>query len=86
MITPETLAVLRCPIDPKREAKIVMEDDVRLYCEKCRVQFKIREGLPSLIPEEATLPPGYESWKAMPCRIWESKKNKEATSGDAEVS
>ena len=58
MIIPEVLEVLRCPIDPKREAKLIVDDDVRLLCERCRVQFKIREGFPSLLTEEAVLPDG----------------------------
>ena len=67
MIIPEILDVLRCPIDPKREARLVMEDDVRLMCARCHVQFKIREGFPSLLTEEAILPEGADNLRQLPC-------------------
>ena len=67
MIIPEVLEVLRCPIDPKREAKLIVDDDVRLLCERCRVQFKIREGFPSLLTEEAVLPDGADNHRQLPC-------------------
>ena len=68
MLTPETLALLRCPIDPKREASLVLEGEVRLVCSRCRVQFKTREGVPSLLVEEATLPDGVSSLAKLPCQ------------------
>ncbi len=68
MVTPELLAVLRCPIDPKREAAIVLEDDTRLLCSRCRVQFRLREGFPSLLTDEATLPDGCASVGKLPCQ------------------
>ena len=68
MLTPELLALLRCPIDPKREATLVLEDEVRLVCSRCRVQFRTREGIPSLLPEEATLPEGVPSVAKLPCQ------------------
>jgi len=67
MITPELLDVLRCPIDPKREARLVVEDDAKLMCGRCRVQFKIREGFPSLLTDEATLPDGASNLRELPC-------------------
>ncbi len=68
MITPEMLDILRCPIDPKREARLVVEDgDTKLLCGRCRVQFKIREGFPSLLTEEATLPEGASNLRELPC-------------------
>lgn len=67
MIIPEVLEVLRCPIDPKREAKLIVDDNVRLLCERCRVQFKIREGFPSLLTEEAVLPDGADNLRQLPC-------------------
>jgi uncharacterized protein YbaR (Trm112 family) len=68
MITPEQIEIFRCPIDPKREAKLVLEDDVRLFCARCRVQFRIRDGFPSLVLEDATLPAGCASLGQLPCR------------------
>jgi uncharacterized protein YbaR (Trm112 family) len=68
MVTPELLALLRCPIDPKREATLVLEDEVRLVCSRCRVQFRTREGIPSLLHEGATLPDGVSSTAKLPCQ------------------
>ena len=31
MVTPEMLEILRCPLDPNREARLVVED-ARLFC------------------------------------------------------
>lgn len=67
MITPEMLEVLRCPMDPKREARLALED-TRLLCSRCRLQFRIREGFPSLLVEEATLPEGCPNPNALPCQ------------------
>lgn len=75
MITPEMLEVLRCPIDPTREARLVVEDDVKLMCSRCRVQFKIREGFPSLLSEEATLPDGAENLRMLPCHPTRAKQS-----------
>jgi uncharacterized protein YbaR (Trm112 family) len=68
MITPEMLEILRCPMDPKREARLVVEEDIRLICSRCRLQYRIREGFPSLLLEEATLPDGCASLKKLPCQ------------------
>jgi uncharacterized protein len=67
MITPEMLKILRCPMDPNREARLVLED-TRLLCGRCRLQFRIREGFPSLLIEEATLPDGCSSPSQLPCQ------------------
>ncbi len=67
MIDAKYLEILRCPIDPKREARLVI-DDVRIVCERCRVQFKAREGFLSLIAEEAILPEGCSRIEELPCQ------------------
>jgi uncharacterized protein YbaR (Trm112 family) len=67
MITPEMLDIYRCPMDPDREAKLFLED-TRLLCARCRLQFRIREGFPSLLIEEATLPEGCATVKQLPCQ------------------
>ena len=68
MVTPDLLALLRCPLDPKREATLALEDEVRLVCSRCRVQFRTREGIPSLLTEEAGLPDGVKSVAHLPCQ------------------
>ena len=67
MVTPEMLEILRCPMDPRREAMLVLEE-TRLLCSRCRLQYRIREGFPSLLVEEATLPEGCASLKHLPCQ------------------
>jgi len=67
MVTPEMLDILRCPMDPRREAKLVLED-TRLYCSRCRLQYRVRDGFPSLLVEEATLPEGCPSPNHLPCQ------------------
>jgi uncharacterized protein YbaR (Trm112 family) len=67
MITQEMLDIYRCPMDPKREARLVLED-TRLVCGRCRLQFRIREGFPSLLIEEATLPEDCPSPSHLPCQ------------------
>jgi uncharacterized protein YbaR (Trm112 family) len=67
MVTPEMLDILRCPMDPKREARLVLED-ARLLCSRCRLQYRIREGFPSLLVEEAILPDGCPSLSHLPCQ------------------
>src|SRR5258708_37598968 len=67
MLTPEALAWLRCPLDPKREAALVNEE-THLACSRCRVRFRIRDGFPNLVPDEAELPDGCTSVKQLPCR------------------
>ncbi len=61
------LEILRCPMDPDRAAKLIL-DDSRLVCSRCRLQFRIREGFPSLLVEEATLPEGCPTLKHLPCQ------------------
>jgi uncharacterized protein len=67
MVTPEMLEILRCPMDPRREAMLVLEE-TRLLCSLCRLQYRIREGFPSLLVEEAALPEGCVSVKQLPCQ------------------
>ena len=66
MISPELLEILRCPMDPSR-THLLLEGD-RLICERCRLQFHIKDGFPVLVVEEAELPPGCESLSELPCQ------------------
>jgi uncharacterized protein YbaR (Trm112 family) len=67
MIDPQALAWLRCPIDPKRNAALV-DDETHLTCSNCKVRFRIRDGIPNLIADEAELPEGCTSKKQLPCQ------------------
>jgi uncharacterized protein YbaR (Trm112 family) len=67
MISKELLDILRCPLDPLRQARLEQEP-VALVCQRCRLKFPIREGLPCMLVEEAELPPGAGSLQALPCQ------------------
>jgi uncharacterized protein YbaR (Trm112 family) len=66
MISPELLEILRCPLDPSH-TRLSLEED-KLVCQRCRVVFKIKDGFPVLIAEEAELPPGCKSLEDLPCQ------------------
>jgi uncharacterized protein YbaR (Trm112 family) len=66
MISKELLDILRCPLDPSR-TRLVLEGD-HLNCERCGLRFKIRDGFPVLVAEEAILPPGCDSTSQLPCQ------------------
>jgi uncharacterized protein YbaR (Trm112 family) len=72
MISPDLLDILRCPMDPKREARLREEED-RLVCERCGLRFLIKDGFPVLIVEEAELPPGVTSLDQLPCQAEAAK-------------
>ena len=67
MLTPEALAWLRCPIDPARNVAL-RNEETHLVCERCNVRFRVRDGIPDLIPDEGELPAGCTSLKQLPCR------------------
>jgi len=67
MISKELLDILRCPLDPTRSARLDQEAD-GLVCQRCRLKYPIKEGLPCMLVEEAILPPGTSSLQALPCQ------------------
>ncbi|MCI0464857.1 MAG: hypothetical protein L0Z62_48670 [Gemmataceae bacterium] len=66
MVSPELLAILRCPMDPSR-TRLRLEG-AHLLCERCALKFPIKDGFPVLVVEEAELPPGCESLADLPCQ------------------
>jgi uncharacterized protein YbaR (Trm112 family) len=66
MISQDLLEILRCPLDPSR-TRLSLEED-RLVCQRCALKFKIKDGLPILVVEEAELPPGCERLEQLPCQ------------------
>ncbi len=66
MISPELLEILRCPLSPSR-ARLLLEGG-QLRCERCALGFKIKDGFPILVVEEAELPAGCESIQQLPCQ------------------
>jgi uncharacterized protein YbaR (Trm112 family) len=66
MVDPEFLDLLRCPLDPAN-TRLDLAGDA-LVCRRCRLEYPIKDGIPSLLPEEAKLPPGCSSLDALPCK------------------
>jgi uncharacterized protein len=66
MISQELLDILRCPMDPSN-THLRLEGD-RLICQRCGLRFRIKDGFPVLIAEEAELPAGVDSLAQLPCQ------------------
>ena len=66
MISPDLLEILRCPMSPKK-TRLRLETN-HLVCERCALKFKIKDGFPVLVVEEAELPPRCESLADLPCQ------------------
>lgn len=54
-IPPELLAILVCPAD-KTPVKLV-DDGSGLKCPTCRRVYPIKDDIPVMLPEEATIAP-----------------------------
>ena len=67
MISPQALQWLRCPIDPQRNATLI-DEETHLTCSSCKVRFRIRDGFPNMIADEAELPEGCTNRKQLPCQ------------------
>jgi uncharacterized protein YbaR (Trm112 family) len=67
MISPELLDILRCPLDPARQARLT-DQETHLLCARCGLKFAVRDGLPNMVVEEAELPPGIEGREQLPCQ------------------
>jgi uncharacterized protein YbaR (Trm112 family) len=66
MITQDLLDILRCPLNPSTTRLVLRAD--HLECERCALCFKIKDGFPILVVEEAQLPAGCESIEQLPCQ------------------
>ncbi|MDW8243391.1 MAG: hypothetical protein RMJ88_09285 [Thermogemmata sp.] len=53
----QLLPYLRCPFDPHRRTPLLRSDDA-LQCPACSARFRIRNGIPVLVPQDAILPVG----------------------------
>jgi uncharacterized protein YbaR (Trm112 family) len=65
MISQQLLDLLRCPNDPTARLE---EAAHGLVCQRCRLKFPVREGIPCMLPEEAELPPGCTRLDDLPCK------------------
>ena len=55
MISPDLLAILRCPMNPSRTRLVQQED--RLVCERCALKFPIKDGFLTQSPDGAPIAP-----------------------------
>ena len=53
-LDPKFLAVLACPADDNRPP--LRQEGETLICDQCGRRYPIRDGIPILLPEEATIP------------------------------
>ena len=53
-LDPKFLAVLACPADDARPP--LRQEGETLVCDVCGRVYPIRDGIPILLPEEATIP------------------------------
>ncbi len=69
MISPDLLEILRCPLDPSRTTRLEESPtEAGLVCQRCRLTFPIREGIPCLLVEDAQLPAGCPRLEDLPCQ------------------
>ena len=66
MISQDLLDILRCPLDPSNAR--LRQVNENLECERCALRFKIKDGFPILVVEEAELPAGCESVAQLACQ------------------
>ena len=66
MIHQDLLEILRCPLNPSHVRLVLINGS--LECERCALRFKIKDGFPILVVEEADLPKGCESIAQLPCQ------------------
>jgi uncharacterized protein YbaR (Trm112 family) len=66
MISQQLLDLLRCPLDPARTR--LEESPGGLVCQRCRLGFPVREGIPCMVLAEAELPPGCAGLQDLPCQ------------------
>lgn len=66
-VPPELLRILACPVAECRAA-LVAEGDV-LVCTRCRRRYPVRDGIATLIPEEAIPPAEDEAAASAPAHV-----------------
>jgi uncharacterized protein YbaR (Trm112 family) len=62
-VPPDLLKILVCPM---AHAELRLENG-SLVCSRCGPRFKIEDGIPIMLIEEAQLPPGVSRIEDLPC-------------------
>jgi uncharacterized protein len=78
MISQDLLDMLRCPLDPSHVRLEAVAES--LVCTRCKLRFPVRHDIPSMLVEEAELPPGCASLDDLPCQ-----REKRATAATPEA-
>lgn len=65
MISPDLLKKMRCPLDKISE---LTDEESHLTCQRCQLQFPVRDGFPTMLVEEAKLPKDCTSIEQLPCQ------------------
>jgi len=63
IIPNDLLEILRCPLG---KAPLRLEGDA-LVCTKCGLSYRIEDGIPNMLVDEAALPPGVSDLKQVAC-------------------
>ena len=66
MLSPDLLALLRCPLDASHTSLAWKASGSSVSA--CRLVFPLRDGFPTLLVEEAELPPGCPNLEQLPCQ------------------
>jgi len=67
MISQQWVDSIVCPWDPERQTRLEAGAD-GLVCQRCRLTFPVREGIPCMLVEEAVLPAGCAALADLPCQ------------------
>jgi hypothetical protein len=62
-IPQDLLEILVCPLG---KAPLRLEGD-SLVCTRCGLAYRIEDGIPNMLVEDAVLPPGASSYKDVAC-------------------
>jgi uncharacterized protein YbaR (Trm112 family) len=62
-IPEDLLEILRCPLG---KAPLRLEGD-RLVCTRCGLRYRIEDGIPNMLIDEAELPAGVTDRRALAC-------------------
>lgn len=76
-VHPDLLKILVCPM---AHAELRLEDGW-LVCSRCGPRFKIEDGIPIMVIEEAELPPGVSRIEDLPCYAEVARREEKAAAG-----
>lgn len=63
-LDPELLKILVCPLGRK---ELKLKDETSLVC-ACGVRYRVEDGIPIMLIDEAELPAGIGLFKDLPCQ------------------